>query len=168
VTESLARVGGEPVAVTGVRRVRWWYASARGFTRYQAAVVADQPGWFSLPGVLAPLALLSAEDGYGSRYGIVWHRRTGMLTATLRVVPASTWLAERLDADSWVANWAGWLASLGHVPMLRWVTVTVDTAPEPGSALADAVAAAADPAAPAASAVMSAGSIRGNSRNGAG
>ncbi len=145
----LARIGGERAAATAARRVRWWYASVRGYTRYQVSVVAERPGWFSLPGVLAPLALLSAEDGYGSRYGLVWDRRTGMLTPTLRVIPASTWLAERADADGWVANWGGWLASLGQVPMLRWVTVTVDTAPEPGSALADSVTAATDPAAPA-------------------
>ena len=146
----LAKVSGEPLALRAVRRLRWWHASARGYTRYRAAVVAEHAAGFTLPGVLAPAALLSAEDGYGGRYGIVWDRRTGMLTPTLRVVPASTWLADRGDADSWVANWGGWLASLGYVPALKWVTVTVDTAPEPGSTLADAVAAAIDPAAPAA------------------
>ena len=71
-----------------------------------------------------------------------------MMTATLRVIPASTWLADRADADTWVANWGGWLASLGYLPAVRWVTVTIDTAPEPGSTLADSVAAALDPAAP--------------------
>lgn len=146
----LARRGGEPVVLAGLRRARWWYASARGYARYRMQAAEQQPGWFPLPGVLAPAALLSADDGYGSRYGIIWDRRTGLLTATLRVVPASTWLAERSDADNWVASWGGWLAGLGHVPMLRWVTVTVDSAPEPGSALADTTAAALDPAAPAA------------------
>lgn len=146
----LARFGGEPVVLVGIRRARWWYASARGYTKYRLQVAAEQPGWFALPGVLASSALLSADDGYGGRYGLIWDRRTGLLTATLRVVPASTWLAERSDADSWVANWGGWLAGLGHVPMLRWVTVTVDSAPEPGSALSDTAAAALDPAAPAA------------------
>ena len=146
----LARVGGEPVALKVLRRLRWSCASARGYTKYRASVVTEHSGGFTLPGVLAPAALLSAEDGYGGRYGLVWDRRTGMLTATLRVVPASTWLADRADADNWVANWGGWLASLGYVPMLRWVTVTIDTAPEPGSTLADAIAGAIDPAAPAA------------------
>ena len=147
---ALARIGGEPVALRVVRRLRWQLASARGYTKYRAGVVAELPGGLTLPGVLAPLSLLSAEDGYGGRYGLVWDRRTGMLTATLRVVPASTWLADRADADSWVANWGSWLASLGHVPTLKWVTVTMDSAPEPGSTLADAVADALDPAAPAA------------------
>src|ERR1019366_8206909 len=41
-----------------------------------------------------------------------------------------------------------WLASLGYLPAVRHVTVTIDTAPEPGSTLADSVAAALDPAAP--------------------
>ena len=144
----LARISGEPVALRGIRRLRWWYASRRGYTRYRATVPAEHSASFALPGVLAPVALVSAEDGYGGRYGMAWDRRTGLLTPTLRVVPASTWLADRADADSWVACWGSWLASLGHVPMLRWITVTVDTAPEPGSALADTVADAIDPAAP--------------------
>lgn len=147
---ALVRVGGESAALAGLHRLRWRYATARGFTRYRLSIAAEQPGWFSLPGVLAPAALLSAEDAFGGSFGIVWDRRTGMITPTLRVIPASTWLAERADADAWVANWGGWLASLGHVSMLRWVTVTVETAPESGSALGDAVARAIDPEAPAA------------------
>ena len=64
------------------------------------------------------------------------------------MAPVSTWLAEPADADRWVANWAAWLASLGYLPSLRWVTVTVDTAPDPGSTLTGRVAAAIDPSAP--------------------
>jgi hypothetical protein len=144
----LARVGGEPLALAALRRARWRYASRREYTRYRVAVVAGHSPAWRLPGVLAPLALLDAEDGYGGRYGLVLDRRSGTMTATLRVIPASTWLADRSDADAWVANWGGWLASLGYLPALRHVTVTIDTAPEPGTALADSVAAALDPAAP--------------------
>ena len=144
----LARTGGEPLALAALRRMRWRYAETRGYTRYRAGVIAQYSPAHPMPGVLAPLELLDCEDGYGGRYGIVLDRRSGLMTPTLRVVPASTWLANREDADGWVANWGGWLASLGHLPMCRWVTVTVDTAPEPGTALADMVAAALDPAAP--------------------
>jgi hypothetical protein len=147
---SLARIKGEPLALITTRRLRWRYASARGYTRYKATVISEHPAGFTLPGVLASTRLLDADDGYGSRYGIVHDQRTGHLTATLRVLPASTWLAERSEADSWIASWGHWLASLGQIPMLRWVTVTIDTAPEPGSALADTVTAALDPGAPAA------------------
>ena len=145
---ALARVNGEPLALAALRRARWRYAASRDYTGYRADVVAGHSPAFPLPGVLAPLALLDAEDGYGGRYGIVLDRRTAMMTATLRVIPASPWLADRADADGWVANWGGWLSSLGYLPAVRWVTVTVDTAPEPGTALADQVAAALDPAAP--------------------
>lgn len=144
----LARPGGEPLAVTALRRARWQYAASRRYTRYRAHVVAEHSPAYRLPGVLAPLELADAEDGYGGRYGLVHDRRTGLLTAALRVIPASTWLANRADADTWVANWGGWLASLGYLPAVRHVTVTVDTAPEPGTSLADSVAASLDPAAP--------------------
>ena len=144
----LARPGGQPLALLVLQRARWHYAARRQYTSYRAGVVAaHSPGW-QLPGVLAPLALLDCEDGLGGRYGIVTDARSGLMTATLRVVPACTWLADPGDADAWVAGWGGWLAGLGHLPICRWVTVTVDTAPEPGTALADMVAAALDPAAP--------------------
>ena len=146
----LTRIGGEPLALAALRRARWRHARSRGWTRYQAQAAAAHSSAWRLPGVLAPLALLDADDGYCGRYALVLDRRAGTLTAALRVIPASTWLADRHDADGWVANWGGWLASLGYLPMVRHVTVVTDTAPEPGTALADAVAAALDPAAPAA------------------
>ena len=146
----LARVGGEPLALAALRRARWRHASSRDWTRYRAGAAARySPAW-RLPGTLAPLALLDAEDAYGGRHALVLDRRAGTMTATLKVIPASMWLADRQDSDSWVANWGGWLASLGYLPAVRHVTVIVDTAPEPGTALADSVAAALDPAAPAA------------------
>jgi hypothetical protein len=64
------------------------------------------------------------------------------------VTPASWWLADRADADTWVASWGAWLASLGHIPAVAWVSVTVDTAPESGTTLADTVAASISPDAP--------------------
>ena len=144
----LVRIGGIPLGRLALSRMRWWWGSVRGHTRYRAGIVVDHPRAFQLPGVLAPLTLLSAEDGYGGRYGIVWDRRTGLLTATLRVVPSSTWLADRSTADTWVGSWGGWLAGLGQLPAIRWVSVTVETAPEPGSTLAQSVSKHLDPAAP--------------------
>ncbi len=145
---SLIRIGGIPLAQLGVQRLRWWHGTTAGHTSYRAEVVRRHTGVLQLPGTLAATELLSAEDGYGGRYGLVRDRHTGLLTATLRVVPASTWLAEPGEVDGWVANWGAWLASLGYLPALRWVTVTVDTAPDPGSTLTGRIAAAIDPAAP--------------------
>jgi hypothetical protein len=144
----MIRRNGVPVIQLFLQRARWWQASRCGWTRYRAEALVSSTGTVQLPGTLTALELLSAQDGYGGTYGLVRDRHTGHLTATLRVVPASTWLADRDHADGWVGAWGSWLASLGHVPMLRWVTVTVDTAPEPGTGLADAIAAAADQGAP--------------------
>jgi hypothetical protein len=145
---ALIRVGGVPLGQLAVQRLRWWHGTHAGHTSYRAEVVQQHTGILQLPGTLAATDLLSAEDGQGGQYGLVCDRHTGYLTATLRVAPVSTWLADPADADQWVANWGAWLASLGYVPALRWVTVTVDTAPDPGSTLTRQVAAAIDTAAP--------------------
>lgn len=145
---ALIRIRGVALGQLALQRLRWHHGTRAGYTGYRAEVVFRHTGTLQLPGTLAATELLSAEDGYGRRYGLVRDRRAGYLTATLRVVPASTWLADTGDADGWVANWGAWLASLGYLPAVRWVTVTVDTAPDPGSALTDQVAAAIDPSAP--------------------
>src|SRR6266566_4433389 len=145
---ALIRVGGVSLAQLAVQRLLWWRGARAGHTTYQAEVVLRHTGVLQLPGTLAATELLSAEDGRGGRYGLVRDRHNGYLTATVRVAPVSTWLADPADADRWVANWAAWLASLGYLPPLRWVTVTVDTAPDPGSTLTGQVAAAIDTSAP--------------------
>lgn len=144
----MIRIGGVPIAQLIVQRVRWHYGASANHTSYRADVVLHHTGVLQLPGTLAATELLSAEDGCGTRYGLVRDRHTGYLTATLRVVPTSTWLADTGDADGWVANWGAWLASLGYIPALRWVTVTVDTAPDPGSTLTDQLARTIDTSAP--------------------
>jgi len=145
---AVIRVGGVPLGELAMQRLRWWRGTRADHTGYRAEVVCQHTGLLQLPGTLAATELLSAEDGRGGRYGLVRDRHTGYLTATLRVAPVSTWLADPADADQWVANWGGWLASLGYLPSLRWITVTVDTARDPGTTLTDRVAAAIDPAAP--------------------
>jgi hypothetical protein len=145
---SLARVGGVPLATAAAVRVRWWLAVSKDWASYRAGIIDARPGGWQLPGVLAATMLVSAEDGYGGRYGLVWDRHTGYLTATILVTPAAPWLADADTADTWVAGWGAWLASLGFLPAVRWVTVTVETSPEPGTRLADAVAAEASPDAP--------------------
>lgn len=145
---SLTRVGGIPIATAVMIRVRWWRAVRRNWASYRAGTTQAWPAAVQMPGVLASTMLLSAEDGYGGRPGMIWDRHTGRLTATIKVTPASPWLADTDTADGWVAGWGAWLASLGYQPAIPWVSVTVETAPEPGTQLADQVAAAASPHAP--------------------
>jgi len=143
----IARWDGVPVTHLILRRWRWWWATGQGWTRSRAGVLVDHPHAWDLPGVLAPLRLVTAADGLGGEFGLVWDRRTGLLTATLRVAATSIWLAGK-DGEGWVANWGGWLAGLGLTPAVRHVAVTVDTAPETGSRLREQLAQQVDPAAP--------------------
>jgi hypothetical protein len=131
----LARVDGTSLAYLAQRRLRWAWGSTRGYTIHRTGLVTDHPSAWQLPGVLANTELLTVDDGRGERFGLVWERRSGYLTATLRCAATSTWLVEGEDSDGWVANWHAWLASLGYQPMVKWVAVTVETTPAPGVGL---------------------------------
>ncbi|GAA1028888.1 hypothetical protein GCM10009557_15530 [Virgisporangium ochraceum] len=130
---NVARWDGVSLAQAIVHRGRWLTGSARGRIRFRGGVMAPPEHAWDLPGVLAPTTLLDAPGGYG----VVWNRRLGTMTVTLRCAAQSTWLADPDAATTWVTNWGGWLASLGHIPTVRWVNVTVDTAPDAGTRLAD-------------------------------
>jgi hypothetical protein len=146
---TVLRWDGVPLLHGVLERIRWFWGSTRGYTAYRSGVTVAHPQAWRLPGLLAPTALLSVADPAGE-YGLVWHKRVGTMTATLRAAATSTWLVDRDQAATWVANWGGWLSGLGYQPMVRWVTVTVDTAPASGSRLADYVAGRVAPNAPAA------------------
>src|SRR5260221_9689428 len=118
-TAALVRPSGTPLAQLAVQRLRWWHGTRTGQTGYRAEVVQRHTGVLELPGTLAATELLSAEDGYGCRYGLVRDRHTGYLNTTLRVVPISTWRADTGDSHSRAANWGAWLASLPPLPPLR-------------------------------------------------
>jgi len=99
--------------------------------------------------VLAPLSPIDVDDGRGGRHALLWHRRTGALTAVLRCSPIGLDLADPDRADSWVAAWGALLADLGYLPLIRHLAVTVDTAPTGGATVRDHIASALDPTAPA-------------------
>lgn len=145
----LVRWDGTSVGHVVQRRMRWWWGSLRGYSTFRTEVAADHPLAWQLPGALAQTRLTSADDGRGGRFGVVWDQRSGFLTSTLQCAASSTWLVDGPEADSWVSNWHGWLASLGYMPLVRWTAVTVDTAPEPGTTLRDNVLGRLDPDAPA-------------------
>jgi len=144
---TVLRWDGIPLAQGVMQRLRWGWGSARGYTSYRSGMTVSHAQAWRLPGLLAPTTLLSVTDPAGD-YGLVWHQRVGTMTATLRAAATSTWLVDREQAATWVANWGGWLSSLGYLPIVRWATVTVDTAPASGSQLADYVIARISPHAP--------------------
>ncbi|MFI5845597.1 SCO6880 family protein [Catenuloplanes sp. NPDC051500] len=130
------------------RRIRWAWAITRGFTAYRSGVMAAHPHAWQLPGVLAPTDLLAAPAAGGGMFGVVRHRRSGTLTATLRVAASSTWLADAEQAETWVANWGSWLSGLGYQPSVRWIVVTVRTGPSSGRRLAGYIGGRTAPDAP--------------------
>ena len=142
------RWNGVPLLGHVLRWGRWTWAHARGRIAYRSGVLAAGPHAWELPGVLAATELLHVDDPRGA-FGLVRHRRTGLLSVTWRVAATSTWLVDPEQAQAWVAGWGGWLAGLGYLPTLRWIAVTVETVPASGSTLPDAVAARIAPTAPA-------------------
>ena len=146
---TVVRIGGVSLADVVVRRAGFGRARAAGWTEWSGGVLTEHPRGADLPGVLAPLCPLEVDDGRGGRHALLWHRRTGTLTAVLRCSPVGLDLADPDRADAWIAAWAGLLADLGYAPLVRHLSVTVDTAPTGGSTVRDHLAAAVDPGAPA-------------------
>jgi hypothetical protein len=146
---TVARLHGVPLGDVLVRRVRWSLGSARGLRTLRAGALTPLENGLRLPAALAHLELLDVEDGRGGTFALVHDARSGMLTATLRCAASSTWLVDDRESDGWVSSWHSWLASLGYVPSVRRVAVTVDSAPEPGTTLRDEVLRRLDPGAPA-------------------
>jgi hypothetical protein len=144
----LIRVGGQTAAGVTVRRLRFFRARQAGWTELSGGLLTEHPRRHDLPGPMAPTVLLASDDGRGGQQGLLWDRRTGRLTAVIRVSPVGLDLADRSQADSWVASWGGFLADLGFQPTIRHIAVTVDTAPSGGATLRDYVARRIDPRAP--------------------
>jgi hypothetical protein len=128
--------------------VRTRTARRRGWTDWETGLFTRHPRRNELPGVLAPVVPLSTKDGLGQPYGLLWDRRTGRLTASIRLAPVGTVLADQERSDLWVGSWAAWQAALGYEPTIEWIAVVVESAPSSGTELADYVTDRLDPAAP--------------------
>ncbi|ASR39947.1 hypothetical protein BAY61_32205 (plasmid) [Prauserella marina] len=151
----VVRVRGTTPAEVIVRAARFSMARKRGWADLSGGMLTDHPRGHDLPGVMAPLAPLSTDDGRGGKQGLLWHRRSGHITAVLRVSPLGVELADSSDVDAWVANWGAFLADLGYRPMIDHVAITTDTVPAGGSSSRDYIAERIDPTSPpAAQAVM--------------
>ncbi|MEU0529198.1 SCO6880 family protein [Amycolatopsis tolypomycina] len=128
--------------------VRTRTARRKGWTQWESGVFTSHARKNELPGVLAPIVPLSTQDGLGQPYGLLWDRRNGRLTASLRVAPVGTVLTDVDRTDLWIGSFAAWQAALGHEPTIEWVAIVVESAPSAGTELADYVADRLHPAAP--------------------
>jgi len=107
-----------------------------------------------LPGLLANSRLLSAMTAHGEPFALIHVPSTRHYAVMIHLDPQGSQLVDTETVDEWVACWGGWLARLGHEANLEACTVTVETAPDPGSRLAAEVQAMLLPGAPALSRAM--------------
>ena len=146
----LVRIGGYSLTDVVGRRVRFSRARSAGWTELSGGLLTDHPRGRTCPGRWRRWCRCRPTTAAAAARALLWDRRTGRLTVVIRVSPVGLDLADRAQADAWVAAFGGFLADLGYQPMVRHVAITVDTAPSGGTTLRDYVAGRLDPAAPAA------------------
>ncbi|WP_446225110.1 SCO6880 family protein [Nocardia sp. IBHARD005] len=112
--------------------VRAWWGNRHNSDAYAADVLEEVPRGENMPGVLAPLMPLTVEDGRGGTQCLIWNRRTGILSAVLRVSPVGITLADSSDTNAWVRNYGAWLADLGFTPIVSSVVFTCESSPTGG------------------------------------
>lgn len=141
---------GYGISIGGVCLVatRSVLARRRGRSTWESGPLTRHPRRGELPGALAPTMPLEAVDGIGQPFGLLLDRRTGRLTAALRLAPVGTVLSDSETTDLWVGQFAEWLNALGQQPMLQWIAITVETHPAEGTEMVDYVDAQIDPTAP--------------------
>lgn len=111
-------------------------AERKGRTTYVTGPAGMTPdGRCRLPGLAAASELVQARDVYGQPFGVLVHPASGQYTVIARVRPTGDELADQDVIDAQVAQWGGWLAHLGKEPGFLGASVTVETSPDPGTAL---------------------------------
>lgn len=121
---------GKTIASHVGSRMRFGSAGTTG--AWADDVLSEIPRGDNLPGVLAPVQPIEVEDGRGGHQCLLWNRRTGILSAPLFVSPVGLTLADEADAQTWVTNFGGMLADLGHMPVVESMVFTCESAPTGG------------------------------------
>lgn len=124
-------------------------ARARGETSLRGQVMMRWPQSGTLPGILAATELLDVEVPGRERCGLVWDRRSGMMSATMLLSTGGTLLADPRTSEAYVSSWGSLLASLSDQPSIKWAAVTVEITPDAGLALRRDLDDRVDPDAPA-------------------
>jgi hypothetical protein len=118
-------------------KLLWRLGRRRRQDLYRSALVGPVAfGATRLPGLLASSRLLRAVTAHGEEFALVHLPSTRHYAVLIRCDPEGSQLVDAETVDEWVASWGGWLATLGHEASLEACTVTIETAPDPGSRLA--------------------------------
>lgn len=136
------RLAGRTVDEWMVTAVSFQVLKARGQSRFRSGAFAPpgpdpaSPPPMDLPGVLAPIRILSAETGTGATMAVLYHPHERTYTAVARIRFLGLGLADGGRRDAPVSGWGRLLAGLcveGH-PIVR-VQAIQRSRPEDGVAL---------------------------------
>jgi hypothetical protein len=136
------RVAGRTVDEWMVAAVSFQLLKTRGRNRFHSGAFAPagtDPADLApmdLPGVLAPIRIMSAETGTGGTMAVIYHPHERTYTAVARIRFAGIGLADSGRRDAQVTGWGRLLAGLcveGH-PIIR-VQAIQRSQPEDGTAL---------------------------------
>ncbi|RUQ19817.1 SCO6880 family protein [Kocuria sp. HSID16901] len=89
---------------------------------------------YSIPGVAAT-SEIHASDALDRPFGIVHIKSTSTYSIAIAVEPDGAALVDQESVDQWVANWGGFLSSLGRETGLIGCSATVETSPGSGHQL---------------------------------
>lgn len=134
------RVNGRTGLQVIAARVAWWRGRSRRQHVYRSGVASPVTGTHQLPGILARSQVYTVETGRSGTVGVVVVPQSRHYTVTLRCAPEGMDLVDQHLVDTRVAHLAGWLSALCREPGLVQAVVTVETTPDPGTALAAEVA----------------------------
>ena len=130
-------------------RLAWARGRRRRAHLYRSGIVGVvSTGRHTLPGVAAATELLDSVDAYDRPMGLIHVPSSGHYAVVLRCDADGAGLVDPEQVETWVAAWGLWLANLAHEPGLAGATVTVETAPDPGTRLAAEVSATVRPDSP--------------------
>jgi hypothetical protein len=119
-------------------------------TVYRSGPLGRAPwGTYQLPGLAAPSKVSEWRDGYDRPFALIHVPFRRHYTVVFATEPDGASLVDEDQVDSWVAHWGAWLAGLGNEAGVVAAAVTIETAPDSGSRLAQEVGARIDPDAPA-------------------
>ncbi|MEU6602921.1 SCO6880 family protein [Streptomyces flaveolus] len=121
-------------------RVGWFRRRAKGAHTYVSGPLSQRPGGrYRPPGLLSQVTVSEGHDAYDRAFGVLHHPGRNLYTIVLGCEPDGGSLVDPDQVDIWVASWGQWLARLSHEPQLRGASVIVETAPDPGTRLANEV-----------------------------
>lgn len=127
---------GKTLAARLGERIGFLQGKARQRNAYRSGPLGYiENGKFQLPGILARSTVYEGVDGHDRPFAVVNLPARGHFTVALEVQPDGSALVDPEQIDNWIANWGGFLASLGAEPGLVGAQAIVETAPDSGARL---------------------------------